>query len=253
MKDNKKFLTGNSGDVVYVDSGYVVKKAGLYPDKFEQQMNWLYECEHPNFIKIVPIDNNTYVMLKYPTWYSLILKQSIKTSLSQLNELLDIVDNFEGEACDVKTDVYLSKLSQRTGYTYTGKFDATSKWGFVHGDLTVGNCLYKEKMILIDPRGTYEQDYYDYGKLMQSFVMKYEMLLSGKHSNKYDNFCNAAKNLMYERYDRYQLDFFLAVHLLGAVPFLKDNNRLCLADLFLEKGHEIFKQLDIKYEITQNN
>ena len=47
--------------------------------------------------------------------------------------------------------------------------------------------------------------------------------------------------------DEYQLKFFLAVHLLGAVPFFELNERYELAGSFLKKGHELFDELEIKY------
>jgi hypothetical protein len=53
---------------------------------------------------------------------------------------------------------------------------------------------------------------------------------------------------MYEWYDPYLLKFYLAVHLLGAVPFFELNERYELAGTFLKKGHELFDELEIKYE-----
>ena len=52
---------------------------------------------------------------------------------------------------------------------------------------------------------------------------------------------------MYEWCDEYQLKFFLAVHLLGAVPFFELNERYELAGSFLKKGHKLFDELEIKY------
>ena len=54
------------------------------------------------------------------------------------------------------------------------------------------------------------------------------------------------KKVMYEWCDEYQLKFFLAVHLLGAVPFFELNERYELAGSFLKKGHELFDELEIK-------
>ena len=48
---NSKLLIGNSGDKVYLHENYVIKEAGVYPEKFKQQMEWLQNCDHPNFIK----------------------------------------------------------------------------------------------------------------------------------------------------------------------------------------------------------
>ena len=50
-----KILVGNSGDKVYLQDNLVIKEAGHYPEKFKQQMDWLLNCNHPNFIKINPI------------------------------------------------------------------------------------------------------------------------------------------------------------------------------------------------------
>ena len=44
------------------------------------------------------------------------------------------------------------------------------------------------------------------------------------------------------------LNFYLAVHLLGAVPFFELNKRYELAKHFLKKGHELFDELEIKYK-----
>jgi hypothetical protein len=186
-------------------------------------------------------------MDKYPTWYDKICEQPLIKSIDQLDDLIHIVNDFDGYGTDVDTRSYLDKLEGRTGYTYEGNLDASSGWGFVHGDLTVSNILYDNDFIFIDPRGTEEQNYYDYGKLMQSFVMKYEAHIYNERNSKYLKFCREAENIMYEWYDEYQLKFFLAVHLLGAVPFFELNERYELAGMFLKKGHELFDELEIKY------
>mgnify|MGYP001289468046 FL=1 len=82
---------------------------------------------------------------------------------------------------------------------------------------------------------------------MQSFVMKYESHIYNNNNVNYLNFCKEAEKLMYENYDEYQLKFFLAVHLLGAVPFFELNERYELAGMFLKKGHELFDELEIRY------
>jgi hypothetical protein len=244
---NSKLLVGNSGDRVYLHDSYVIKEAGVYPEKFKQQMEWLQKCNHPNFIKIEPIGVTSYKMKKYPTWYDKITSQTTNESIDQLNKLISIVNNFGGYGKDIDTRSYLDKLELRTGYKYDGKFDASSQWGFVHGDLTVSNILYDNDFILIDPRGTEEQDYYDFGKLMQSFVMKYESYIYNNRNDQYIKFCNEAEKVMYEWYDPPLLKFYLAVHLLGAVPFFELNERYELAYSFLKKGHELFDELEIKY------
>ena len=48
-----KVLVGNSGDRVYLQDNKVIKEAGVYPIKFKQQMDWLKNCTHPNFIKML--------------------------------------------------------------------------------------------------------------------------------------------------------------------------------------------------------
>jgi hypothetical protein len=244
---SNKLLVGNSGDKVYLYEDYVIKEAGVYPEKFKQQMDWLINCNHPNFITVKPISNFSYSMSKYPTWYDKITTQPIIKSLDELNHLISIINNFDGYSKDVDTKSYLDKLELRTGYKYEGKFDAISKWGFVHGDLTISNILHNGNFIFIDPRGTEEQDYYDFGKLMQSFVMKYESHIYNNWNINYTNFCKEAEKIMYEWYDPYLLKFYLAVHLLGAVPFFELNERYELAGLFLKKGHELFDELEIKY------
>lgn len=244
---NGKLLIGNSGDKVYVNDDIVIKTAGLHRDKFKQQADFLLNCDHPNFIDINKISDTEYHMSKHPTFYDFICNSDTNESLYRLEELLDIIDDFESIGADVKTKTYLDKLEKRTGYKYEGKFDASSSFGFVHGDLTISNILYDDRFIFIDPRGTPEQDYYDYGKLMQSFVLNYEAHIYNEWNSNYLNFCKEAEKLMYERYDKYQLKFFLAVHLLGAVPFFELNERYEMAKLFLEKGHSLFKELGIKY------
>ena len=242
-----KMLVGNSGDKVYLCDDKVIKEAGVHLDKFKQQMQWLSDCDHPNFIKVKRIEDGLFEMKRYPTWYEKICTQSLDESLQQLHNLIGIVNNFDTKPSDVKTRSYLDKLETRTGFKYEGSLDASSAWGFVHGDLTISNILLSDDFIFIDPRGTEEQDYYDYGKLMQSFVMKYESHIYNERNPKYINFCNEAEKVMYEWYDEYQLKFFLAVHLLGAVPFFEMNERYELASIFLKKGHEIFDELEIKY------
>jgi hypothetical protein len=245
---NSKLLIGNSGDKVYLHQDCVIKEAGVYPEKFKQQMEWLQNCNHPNFIKIEPTGFLSYKMKKYPTWYDQIKYQPVTKSVDQLNDLLGIINNFEGYGKDVDVRSYLDKLELRTGYKYEGNLNAASSWGFVHGDLTISNILYDKNFIFIDPRGTEEQDYYDFGKLMQSFVMKYEAHIYNTATANYYNFCNEAEKIMYEWYDPYLLKFYLAVHLLGAVPFFELNERYELASAFLKKGHELFDELEIKYE-----
>ena len=169
---NSKILIGNSGDKVYLHEDYVIKEAGVYPEKFKQQMNWLLECYHPNFIQIEPIGELSYKMKKHLTWYDQICEQPTTKSLSQLENLIEIINKFDGYGKDINTRSYLDKLQSRTGYYYDGNINGASNWGFVHGDLTISNILYDNKFIFIDPRGTEEHDYYDFGKLMQSFLMK---------------------------------------------------------------------------------
>jgi len=242
-----KVLVGNSGDKVYLHDDKVLKEAGVYPDKFKQQMEWLVNCDHPNFIKVNRISDELFEMKRFPTWYEKICEQSLDKSLHQLDDLIKIINNFKTNACDVKTRSYLDKLESRTGFKYEGDLNASSSWGFVHGDLTISNILLDDDFVFIDPRGTEEQDYYDFGKLMQSFVMKYESHIYNERNPNYINFCNEATKVMYEWYDEYQLKFFLAVHLLGAVPFFELNERYELAGIFLKKGHELFDELEIKY------
>tara|TARA_R110000803_G_scaffold63179_1_gene123745 strand:- start:335 stop:1081 length:747 start_codon:yes stop_codon:yes gene_type:complete len=244
---NSKILIGNSGDKVFLQGNKVIKEAGHYPEKFKQQMDFLLCCDHPNFIDIKPISETSYEMKRFPTWYDKILEQPLVKSFNQLEDLIGIIGRFDNIGANVKTGDYFDKLQLRTGYTYEGKFDATSSWGFVHGDLTVSNMLYDKDFLFIDPRGTEEQDYYDYGKLMQSFVMEYESHIYNNPSKKYSKFCKGAEEIMYEWCDEYQLKFFLAVHLLGAVPFFELNERYELAGRFLTKGHELFDELEIKY------
>lgn len=242
-----EILIGNSGDKVYLKDDYVIKEAGVYPEKFKQQMDWLVNCDHPNFIKVNPISDTSFKMKRYPTWYDQICNQPLVKSLDQLNDLIQIINGFDGYGADINTRAYLDKLEGRTGYKYEGNLDAASKWGFVHGDLTVSNILYDKDFIFIDPRGTEEQDYYDFGKLMQSFTMEYEAHIYNNQSSKYSKFCKEAEKIMYEWYDDHLLKFYLAVHLLGAVPFFELNERYELAGMFLKKGHELFDELEIKY------
>lgn len=256
-----KTLIGNSGDKVYIKNDYVYKEAGFNIEKFKQQTKWLEECTHPNFIKISRLNDTKFRMKKYPTFYDYINEVPLDESIQRFESLLDVVDSFPSKPADVRINKYFHKLSERTGYTYSGEFDASSNWGFVHGDLTISNILidrdpkltHKQSFIFIDPRGTEEQNYYDYGKLMQSFEMYYELFINDDLDNiKYMEFCDSAKQIMYERYDKYQLDFFLAVHLLGAVPFFIKNGRNELAELFLNKGHQIFDELNITYKNESN-
>ncbi len=243
----RKILVGNSGDKVILENNVVLKSAGVYPEKFKQQMDWLLNCNHPNFIDIKPTSEISYEMKRYPTWFDKIKQQSLGTSMDQLESLINIINNFDGYGADVNTREYLDKLEMRTGYKYEGNINAVSSWGFVHGDLTISNILHDKDFIFIDPRGTEEQDYYDYGKLMQSFTMKYEGHIYNNMDPNYVKFCDEAEKLMYEYHDEYLLKFYLAVHLLGAVPFFELNERYEMASTFLKKGHELFDELEIKY------
>lgn len=245
---NSKLLIGNSGDKVELKNDNVVKTAGIHKDKFKQQTDFLLNCNHPNFIKINKISDTEYHMDRYSTFYNFICNNNLQKSKEKLIELLDIIDGFEKTPKRVETRKYLDKLEKRTGYKYNGQFNAKSCFGFVHGDLTISNILFSDKFIFIDPRGTEEQDYYDYGKLMQSFTMNYEGHIYNEWNPKYLEFCKMAENIMYLRYDERQLKFFLAVHLLGAVPFFKMNDRNKLADLFLGKGHSLLNELNISYQ-----
>ena len=182
---NSKILVGNSGDKVFLQGNKVIKEAGHYPEKFKQQMDFLMCCDHPNFIEVKPLSETSYEMKRFPTWYDKILAQPLNTSLGQLENLISIIGKFDNIGSNVKTQDYFNKLQLRTGYTYEGKFDAVSCWGFVHGDLTVSNILHDNDFLFIDPRGTEEQDYYDYGKLMQSFVMEYESHIYNNPNKKY--------------------------------------------------------------------
>lgn len=244
---NGKLLIGNSGDKVYVHDDLVIKTAGHHKDKFKEQVDFLLTCNHPNFIKIKKINDEEYHMKRYPTFYDFICNNKLDDSIDLLLELLNIVDSFKGTKSMVKTRTYLDKLEKRTGYKYEGEFNAQSFYGFVHGDLTISNILYDNGFIFIDPRGTQEQNYYDYGKLMQSFTMNYEAHIYNEWNTSYLEFCKRAEEIMYERYDSAQLKFFLAVHLLGAVPFFELNKRYDMAKLFLQKGHLLIGELGIKY------
>lgn len=244
---NSKILVGNSGDKVYLQGNKVIKEAGHYPEKFKQQMDFLMSCGHPNFIEIKPLSEISYEMKRFPTWYDKILEQPMSESFNQLEDLISIIGNFDSVGKDVDAEAYFEKLQLRTGYTYEGDVNAVSSWGFVHGDLTVSNILHDKDFLFIDPRGTEEQDYYDYGKLMQSFVMEYESHIYNNPSKKYSKFCKGAEQIMYEWCDEYELKFFLAVHLLGAVPFFELNERYELAGSFLKKGHRLFDELGITY------
>jgi hypothetical protein len=77
--------------------------------------------------------------------------------------------------------------------------------------------------------------------------MNYESHIYNEWDSDYLKFCKEAEKIMCERYDPYQLKFFLAIHLLGAVPFFQLNERYEMAKLFLKKGHSLFNELGIKY------
>ena len=83
-----KVLVGNSGDRVYLQDNKVIKEAGVYPIKFKQQMDWLKNCTHPNFIKINPISDTSFEMKRYPTWYDKICEQPLIKSIDQLDNLI---------------------------------------------------------------------------------------------------------------------------------------------------------------------
>ena len=113
-----KVLIGNSGDRVYLQDNKVIKEAGAYPMKFKQQMDWLQNCTHPNFIKINPTSEFSFEMKRYPTWYDKICEQPLIKSIDQLDDLIHIVNDFDGYGSDVDTRSYLDKLESRTGYRY---------------------------------------------------------------------------------------------------------------------------------------
>lgn len=247
MYSTKQILIGNSGDKVSLLGNIVFKEAGQDKNKFVQQLDFLKKCNHPNFIQVEEISRLKYKMKRYPTFYDWIKNHSLSESLDRLTYLLNIVDSFPGSIRKILASSYFSKLESRTGYKYSGDFLIESKYGFVHGDLTISNILYDDDFIFIDPRGTEEQDYYDYGKLMQSFDMNYESLIIGEVNTKYFDFCSSAIEIMLSRYNEKYLKFYLAVHLLGAVPFLINNNRHEIANSFLNRGHQIFEEIGISY------
>ena len=249
----KKFI-GNSGEIVKLYKNKAIKYIGTQsPDKFYLQQKFLHDCKHPNFIKISNIKwMQSYEMPYYKKSYlDFILKNDDKTNIKKFKELLDIVLKYgicKGHNTVFKN--YFDKLEKRVPYKFDlngCKFDLYNLENFVHGDLTISNILLddEDNFVFIDTRGTLESIYYDWGKLMQSFVMKYESLLHGVNYDLsiYDKFVE----IMFEELDHDHLYFYLAVHLLGAVPFFRKNNR-SYTDLFLEKGLEIFDMLGIKYE-----
>ena len=236
-----KTLIGNSGEIVTVQGMNVTKERGTNSrEKFMEQM-MLLSKGHKYFIPITVKEYGESYIMPYisETFYD-------NLSIKEVDNLLDICDNYRTTEYDkgMTVEHYLDIINERvfmledTELVNSG-FTITPFRSFVHGDLTVSNILYDDGPVFIDPKGTKEHFLYDAGKLLQSFEMDYEYLLSGsaKYPSEY-------KNAIYDRYDRDELRFFLAVHLLRAVPYFKKNNR-SYTDLFYDTGLKIMSELGI--------
>jgi hypothetical protein len=244
-----KHFNGNSGSKFISIGNFVIKSTGFNKTSWKNQTQFLKNCKHPNFIKVIKIGN--FIIMRYipQTYTDYIINSPIDKCISSFENLLNIINNFDGKFENIDLNRYLSKLEKRVSYKFNTNISIPMKWGFNHGDLTFSNILYKnDDFVFIDPRGLNESIYYDYGKLLQSLVMKYENLLEPEIypltllENKY----NILKDILYKNFDDFLLNFYLAVHLIGAYPFLKQNNRE-YTNIFLEKGLKMFKELGIEY------
>lgn len=247
-----RILQGNSSDVVLkLNDDEVIKICGDDFERFNIQKNFLLNTSNEKFIKVKDINRNCYTMKYYPLSFTDYIFND-ESFMDMFLKLLKETKLMHEKNCGkVEYDSYIIKLEGRVGTKFTKNYapkNFANYWGFVHGDLTFSNILIDEynDFVFIDPRGTEEANYYDYGKIMQSLYMYYEIRINNKYNtsymkSKYDRMAS----YMFGNYDEELLLFYLGVHLLGAVPFLTSKRRTYASD-FLDSGLQIFNKLGIK-------
>lgn len=244
-----KQMIGNSGEIVTLYNNEVKKEVGTQdPEKFFLQQKFL-NLNHLNFVPIRVTEwKKSYVMPYYKSsYFDYILSHSREENIKKFRELIEIIAKYSEPKGNktVKIRDYLDKLETRVPYTFThiNEVITETEITFVHGDLTISNIMMEDdNFVFIDPRGTQESVYYDFGKLMQSFYMEYENLLNDEQQDLsiYEDFIK----ILHQETDYNTLMFYLAVHLIGAVPFFKKKNRP-YTDSFLNTGLDIFRELGI--------
>ena len=174
--------------------------------------------------------DNCYSMPYIPTSFIEVL------DLKKFDKLLDWVKDNQLYEDEVKLDPYLEKVEERLGDIVIPPTDIKSliAVGRTHGDLTLENIRWDKDFVFIDPKGNQPMpSYYDYSKIAQS------LLVLGKESY--------MKDLSRRVEDPWLLDFFLAIHLLGAVRFIEKRDPV-LADRFYKHGLQYLNVLEIEYE-----
>lgn len=250
-------FTGNSGDSVILSGDFVIKVSSVKNHTaFKRQMDFLLNKPHQSFISVEKINDNCYIMpYIHRTFFNFILdnKNDIEKCEHKFKELLQLVTSYSktnDKSVEIKS--YLDKLEGRVEYIFDASkstLNISDSFGFVHGDLTFSNVLLddNDNFVLIDPRGSEEHTFYDFGKLAQSVKSYYELELYELNSDDVLKKIYNRLSIVLDDYvgDKELLNFYHAVHLIGAFPFFKANNRP-YADAFLQQGFNIFNTLNIK-------
>lgn len=243
-------LKGYSNSAVYEHEGRVYKRGT--DEAFHRQKIFLLENQGGMMIDVKEEDENCYSMPFIKTSlldYMVDQSVSVQKKMETFNGLLKWIESRSDFVATVPLDTYLEKLESRVPIIFhrTGRTEKL-RCGKVHGDLTIGNILWDNRIIFIDPRGTSEALYYDFGKLNQSLTMEYEIynLRSAEQVQDARQIYRLMKKVLDEATDTGLLKFFTMVHLIGAVPFIKKTNE-SKARLFLDKGLEIADSLGLEY------
>jgi hypothetical protein len=245
-------LKGFSNSTVYEHNGRVYKRGDDVA--FRRQMKYMLQGTHSATLRFPPAeweDEGCYSIPYYERTYLDYLNDvniPFLDKVESFEALLEKVNNQQTTRESVLIDNYLRKLETRVPVTFhntNGVWDL--HYGEVHGDLTLANILIDNdnEFVFIDPRGTQEVLLYDFAKLKQSTHMLFE-----KHAfadfSKMKHLYEELDSVLTDKCEPRQLNFFLMVHLLGAVPFIRKRDKN-LANQFFREGLKLADLLNLKY------